>query len=310
MALATSADDFLGSLQGEARIDSTGAFTIDLEQARAKLQRFQLPSADHYILPLVACAVVGGADSLSVFSDQHRRLVDLSGLAVELESGGPASGYLHLGLATAGRLAGTDVYGEVWDGQAGCRFRVSQGQIHKVSLSQPPWHGGAPKTRLVLSAAHPWENRLAGAFRWLAGVGPARDLAGDLLKAYASYSPLPIRLNARQINLERQGHWRWLGTLNRPPLQLRPITALRHATLEREVPFSGYVGLGVGGGGVLVVVDGLLYSLEVPELPSEFRAILWHCGLQRDLSLLQLVENDELDRFRRQLSEVNALEME
>lgn len=32
-----------------------------------KLQRFQLPSAHHYVLPLVACAVARGADSFAYF---------------------------------------------------------------------------------------------------------------------------------------------------------------------------------------------------------------------------------------------------
>lgn len=276
-------------------LDSAGAFTIDLERAQATLQRFQLDSAYHYILPLVACAVAGGADSLSVFSDHQRRIVDLGGLAVDLSGGGPALSYLHSALAAANRLA--DVFGETWNGQTGARFRMVGGQLRVIPLLQE----GPVKTRIVLTPTRPWENRLFGAARWLAGVGPAADPAAEILKAYTRYSPMPVRLNGCQLNLERQGHWKLLGVLNRPPLQLRPLTAMRQIALERDVPFAGYLGLGVGGGGGLVIVDGLLYPFE---LPGELRAILWHSGLQRDLSLLNLVKNEELAEFHQQLSRI------
>lgn len=260
------------------------------------MQRFQLPSPHHYVLPLVACAVAGGADSLSVYAEQHRRLVCLGGLGVDLESG-----YLQSALAAAQGLAHTDVYGETWNGRSGSRFRVQGGRWLVTPLDEPQ---GSPRTRLVLTPLYPWQDRISGGLRWLVGVGPASDPAGDLLKAYARYSPIPIRLNGRQLNLERQGHWKLLGTLNRPPLLLRPVTALRQVSVRREVPFAGYLGWGVGGGGALVVVDGLLYPLEVPGLPADFRAILWHSGLRRDLSLLKLVETEELAAFRETLGEI------
>ncbi len=52
----------------------------------------------------------------------------------------------------------------------------------------------------------------------------------------------------------------------------------------------------MGGGG----------ALETADLGPEFRAILWHPGLQRDLSLLKLVENGGLHIFRRQLKQIFA----
>lgn len=303
--MATSADDYLGTLQGEAEIDSTGVFSIDLERAGATLQRFQLPSAYHYVLPLVACAVVGGAEGLSIFPARHSRVIDISGLAFDFQGGGAALGYLQLALATAARLADTQVLGESWDGRAGSRFRMWRGKLLYSPLVQPPWDGGLhQRTRLTLTPVQLWDRRLAGAARWLVGVGPASDPAAELLKAYSRYSPVPIRLDSRELNVVRQGHWKLLGVLNRPPLQLRPLTALRQIALEREVPFAGYLGQGVGGGGVLAIVDGLLYPVDLPGAHPEFRAIVWHSGLQRDLSLLKLVENDELQRFRQQLGQI------
>lgn len=302
--MATSADDYLGALQREAQVDSSGAFSVDLERARSTLQRFQLPSADHYVLPLVGCAVTGGADSLSFSCDQHRHIVDIGGLSIDFHAGGPVLNYLLVALTTATRLAGREWFGETWDGRAGSQFSMKTGQLQVLPLTQSPWRPGSARTRLALTLPYPWEDRLMGTARWLAGVGPASDPAAEVLKTYSRYCPVPLQLNSRQLNLERQGHWQQLVVLNRPPLQLRPLTAFRQTTLERDVPFAGYLGLGVGGGGMLVIVDGLLYTLKLPDAPPEFRAILWHSGLQRDLSLLQLVSNDELVKFRQQLSEI------
>lgn len=275
-------------------MDSSGTFTIDLERSRATLQRFQLASANHYVLPLVACAVAGGAESLS-FS---RRGVDLEGLAVDLAG----SSYLHSALACLDRLVDVEVSGESWDGHTGSRFRLVRGQLEVTALAQ----ASSVRTRLVLTPTRALESRLLDAVRWVAGVGPARDPAEQLLRSYARYCPVPIRVNGRQFNLERQGHWKLLAVLNDPPLQLRPLGCLRQTRLVRDVPFAGYLGLGMGGGGALVIVDGLLYPLELPGAPADFRAILWHPDLQRDLSLLKLVKNEQLAEFCQQLGQIFA----
>lgn len=302
--MATSADDYLGSLRETASLESSGSFTLDTQKARETLQRFQLPSADHYLLPLVACAVSGGADSFSHYRKNQRWLSDLSGLAVDLESSSQARSYLELALTTAARIPEAIVSGASWDGEKGWQFGLQRGQLSITPLSQAPWPNSTPQTRLGLQPPHPWLASLSGAVRWLAGLGPSPDRATQLLKAYARYSPLPIRLQGTQINLQRQGSWKLLALLNHPPLQLRPLGSLIQVSLQKDVSFSGYLGLGVGGGGALVVVDGLLYPLEIPEFPPDFRAVLWHKGLQRDLSLLKLVENQQLQQLRQELKEL------
>lgn len=270
-------------------MDSSGAFTVDQARAQATLQRFQLPSADHFVLPLVLCAVAGKADSFSYFHQQGQRVVEIGGLAL---GSGPL---LELALLTAVRRGGVE--GFSWDGRSGTRFRASA----REPLQEAPWEPGLVKTRLLFTFP---SDRLVRLLRWVAGVGQASDPVAEVLKAYARYSPIPIRVNGRQINLERQGHWKHLTILNRPPLHLRPITSMRQVSLDKDVPFAGYLGTGVGGGGVLVIVDGLLYPLDLPEAPEDFRAIVWHSGLERDLSLLKLRENEELQLFRRQLLEI------
>lgn len=287
--MATSADDVLGALRGEAAVDSSGSFTLDQARAQATLQRFQLPSADHFLLPLVICAVTGKADSFSYFQHHRQRVVEISGLALGSEP------LLELALLTAARKGG--VKGASWNGCSGTFFQGASTQ----PLQDAPWERALVKTRLLFTLPG---QTLLKVLRWVAGVGQARDPVAEVLKSYASYSPIPIRLNGRQINLERQGHWKHLTILNRPPLHLRPITSMRQVNLDQALPFAGYLGTGVGGGGVLVIVDGLLYPLDLPEAPEDFRAILWHSGLERDLSLLKLRENEKLHLFRRQLLEL------
>lgn len=299
--MAISADDYLDSLRGEAIADSSGSFSLDLEKARATLQRFQLPSPDHFVLPLVICAVAGGADSLSYYHHQQSVVVDLGGLAVRFEDRSKARAYLELALLTALRRAGTKVVGASWDGSAGFEFQDAQRQLQIRSLELPPWEQDQVRTRLILTPADPVGRWLVGAARWLAGLGQESEPAAQLLKSYSRYSPVPIRLQGRQINLERQGHWKLLTILNQPPLNLRPLTSLRQLSVQQELPFAGYLGSGVDGGGVLVIVDGLLYPMTLPGMPEDFRAILWHSGLPRDLSLLNLSEGEELESFRRQI---------
>ncbi|MBS2039214.1 hypothetical protein JST97_29795 [bacterium] len=287
-------------------LDSSGTFTLDRQRARDTLQRFQLPSAHHYVLPLVSCAVRGGADSLFYYRENQQHVVDIVSLALEPETPSEVRAFLELGLTTAERDPGQRISAASWDGQKGYELTVERGQLCFHPLQQPPWPNRSNKTRVVVSPMNLWPKRLAEAICWLAGVGRGSDPVARLIKDYSSYSPIPVRVQGSQINLERQGHWKQLGVLNSPPLHLRPIASLAQKTLSRQVPFSGYLGFGAGGGGALVVVDGLLYPLQFPEAPAEFRAILWHASLKRDLSLLKLVENQELQNFRIQLSEILA----
>lgn len=306
-------DEVVGALRQEASPDSAGVFTLDLQRARQKLQRFQLPSAHHYVLPMVACAVAGGASSVAYIEFQHHYMVELPGLAFDFAQcqaafaevgGSDALGYFTLAVQAAAGLTGFNLVATTWTGQGGARIVMAGGRPQLSALEERPWPEERKRTRLVLS---PWLAtglKLDRFLRSLAGWPPAPDPALELLKAYCCYSPVPIHSSSRELTLTRQGRWRTLGVVNGQKLarRLPPLSVQRELPLaDPELPFAGYLGMGPGGGGVLVVVDGLLYPLPLEAPHPDFRAILWHSGLPRDLSLLKLVEGPALEEFRRQL---------
>ncbi|NVB43052.1 hypothetical protein G6O69_34840 [Pseudenhygromyxa sp. WMMC2535] len=57
-------DQLVSALRAEGELDSHGQFTLDREQARAKMQKFQLADARRYVLELVQAASLRGADRL------------------------------------------------------------------------------------------------------------------------------------------------------------------------------------------------------------------------------------------------------
>src|SRR5690606_38543067 len=54
----------MSSLRADGVVDSEGRFTLDREQARSKMQRFQLADARLYVLELVQAAVLRGATAI------------------------------------------------------------------------------------------------------------------------------------------------------------------------------------------------------------------------------------------------------
>jgi hypothetical protein len=76
-------NNLLASMQREGRLDSTGAFTIDLATAQAKLAKFTLPDSRAYILKMVQAAVAGGATELHLDSRSLAVEVRIHGLQLE-----------------------------------------------------------------------------------------------------------------------------------------------------------------------------------------------------------------------------------
>lgn len=59
-------EHLLKELQGDAALESTGAFTLDLKEAAPKLSQFQLSDPFQYVLKLVQAAVAGDATAMEV----------------------------------------------------------------------------------------------------------------------------------------------------------------------------------------------------------------------------------------------------
>ncbi|CAM9952106.1 unnamed protein product, partial [Phaeothamnion confervicola] len=72
--------DLVRNLSSEGRLESTGAFTLDLAHAVDKLKKFQLEDrASHYILKLVQCAVACGSSAIHLHSNSHRVSLRMEG---------------------------------------------------------------------------------------------------------------------------------------------------------------------------------------------------------------------------------------
>lgn len=305
-------DEIVGALRQEGTSDSNGVFTLDLLKSAQKLQSFRLPSGYHYVLPMVGSAVLGGASSVSYLQSLDHNTLEIAGLAFDLSqcqaalaqpAGQDAAGYLALAIQTALRLQlRYRVQAVTWNGESGVIIQSRKGKLEATPLLTPPWDEQQKRTRLVLAARFPGNNLLDLCWRKLAGWPPARDPALELLQAYCCYSPVSIHTTARTLTLERQGRWSRLGVINAAQIpRKRPGSGIE---LNADVPFCGYLGWGPAGGGLLVIVDGLLYTVnlssEIPE-GETFRGILWHQNLPRDLSLLNLVQGPALQELEAQI---------
>lgn len=76
-------DNLLASMAREGRVDSSGAFTIDLATAQAKLAKFTLPDSRAYILKMVQAAVAGRATELHLYSRTIAVEVRIVGLVLQ-----------------------------------------------------------------------------------------------------------------------------------------------------------------------------------------------------------------------------------
>lgn len=76
MAAQDSLSDLVESLRADGSVESEGHFTLDREQARTKMQKFQLADARRYVLELVQAAVLRGAQIIDFqidADDMHMR---------------------------------------------------------------------------------------------------------------------------------------------------------------------------------------------------------------------------------------------
>lgn len=135
-----------------------------------------------------------------------------------------------------------DVYGENWDGRTGLRFRVVQGSCACCPwrLGGRPGPGRARDLYASLGQSTGGGGSLAGRRR--PGLRAGRRVT-ESLRALLSAAGAAERTAAESG--KRQGHWKWLGILNRPPLQLRPLTALRQ-TAHSLGAFRRLSGFGSG----------------------------------------------------------------
>jgi hypothetical protein len=71
--------ELVESLRADGSVDSHGQFTLDREQARSKMQKFQLADSRRYVLELVQAAVLRGAESIEFEIDTDDMRVRFGG---------------------------------------------------------------------------------------------------------------------------------------------------------------------------------------------------------------------------------------
>ncbi|MBN9415440.1 hypothetical protein ABS71_04715 [bacterium SCN 62-11] len=216
--MTLSLEAFLEDLKSEARLESSGQFTLDLSHARDKLAAYQLKKTDDLLLKLVQCGVAGGASRMDFESkNSHVRFVfhglvfsqkELDQILNYLLQQEPGTNRALRHLATAVNTAvGTRpsaIALASWDGQRGHLTRwSSQG---KESQSWTPPHGGRAQTvfQLIRTPAE-WRETIKHLFNqrdvigmffgWKTGWTAEQELLADR----AAWCPVPIFMNGKLL---------------------------------------------------------------------------------------------------------------
>ncbi len=205
------AAQLIARLQAQGEVDAHGAFTLDREQARRKIQSFQLVNPARYVLELVQAAVLKGAQSLEfslTSTELHLRcdgepftLTDFEHLYGALllrasEQSGRARRHLALGLCTA--LAVDPALVRVESGsRAGAVFL-------ELRKDAPDRLGPLPSEpqRAAFPTTHIWVRHRVGAQmlgRFLSHR-KGRLPEEELLRHHCVYAPLRISLDDERIS--------------------------------------------------------------------------------------------------------------
>jgi len=286
-------DELLLELQAAGQQDASGRFTLDLAKARTKLGRFQLEGY-HFLVPLVACAVLSGAETLQL---------RLSPTELELEfDGQPFDGatlralFSHL-LSDSRRLRELAVglnsaMGAGWHITLESHARLTV-EADRFAVEERP--SPSARVKIQLKKPAPVWRKLLGA------LGPPRE-AVDVLERYCALAPVelivcgkPLR---KPVDLGRCLVWSHLepDTFTAPRLWLAdyPDSNL-HRRNKSGSRVSAVLALKAQAAGVRFVVDGVLTTTSSIFLGCVFVEGVVLCdGLTRDLSGTGLVQDERL----------------
>lgn len=216
--MTLSLENFLEDLKAEAKLDSSGQFTLDLAHARDKLAAFQLKKTEDLLLKLVQCGVAGGASKMDFESkNTHIRFV-FHDLVFSQKELGQILNYLlnqettnqraltHLATAvnTAVGTRPSTIALASWDGTRGHLTRWSS-QGKETNLWSPP-QGGRPQTlfQLIRTPAE-WKETIKHMFNqrdvfgmlfgWKTGWTADQEMLADR----AAWCPVPIYMNGKLL---------------------------------------------------------------------------------------------------------------
>jgi len=237
-------DELLDDICKEARLESSGCFSIDFAQAAEKMSRFRLSSPYEYVLKFVQSAVAGGAREVSVSVNRDQVVVlwdsvamnrdqarELARHAAEPQRQGDLRALTHLaiGLEAVRALKPQTLEVVTYDSREGKGLhwiRTPKGE--KLAELQ----GGVPhgdRTRVTISGAQRPSLRPSGP----AWSGWLDDYASRSLGDYGAevrslvdseysqvwrrclFAPIPVVLNGRAVNRPFFGMPKTLTSMNR-----------------------------------------------------------------------------------------------
>lgn len=319
-AVSDELSEFLGELAAQGNVDSRGHFTLDIEKARDKLRRFQLTSPHHYVLCLLSAACAAGARTLQIQSDGLETTVKFDGQAFRFADFKDLFGAfltppshdlfrvavreLAMGVHGARALEPEFITVESWGQGAGARLQIHGNTMEVEPLQESPFGDAGNHTVFTVRERQGLWATLRLTIAQLRGH---RSAAEEILTAAGRYSETTVRVRNQAINVARLGNWPAVMRVNPQGPPRSPELNPRKSTFQRaknlRVPFAGYLGFGDGPGGSLIVVSGVLFQPVLATGYSTARIIIYAPHLQKDLSQTQLLQDAELEKVVRELSE-------
>ncbi|MBS2040061.1 zf-TFIIB domain-containing protein [bacterium] len=292
----------VSAMRDEARLDSSGVFTIDSSRAVDKLRRFQVERPQDFVLWLGAAAVAGGATEFLVTIGIDQICVEFDGQIFQPdelqqvleESGSSQPGRVgHLAFALTAAL-GTQPQEIIVE--SGCqRLQVTPGTTRVWRLL----NGSAERVRFLIirqqANGSQWEYEK---FNYLCDRIPQK-----LLKICVNRrQDLGFRLPADLVH----GQHYWRGT-DQSPLMERLVSNVTVREHAHSGNFSVLLALDSwhreSPGQIAFLYDGLLIPVEVP-CPFCFRAVVSWPGIGLNLSRTSIIESQEQQEVLAQVTEL------
>jgi len=216
--MTLSLDTFLQDLQAEAKLDSHGQFTLDMEHARDKLAAYLLKKTDELLFKLVQCGVAGGASKMDMETkNTHVRFVFHDMVLTQGEMGqilnyllnseasqNRALTHLAAAVNTAVGTRPSAIALASWDGSRGQLVRWSS--RGKETVEWKPPGGGRPQTlfQLIRTPAE-WKETIKHMFNqrdvfgMLFGWKTGWTADQEMLAERAAWCPVPIYMNGKLL---------------------------------------------------------------------------------------------------------------
>lgn len=300
--------DLLENLQAEGVVDSAGAFTVSLAEARRKLKDFRSENPARFLTLIVSAGIAAGADSCVVRQDQFGTQIDFPGAYLaeeELVSGyqglfsgqsSPRSQDLVLGFQDAFALDTQHIEVEIWHPtEPSYRWKIQPQQEESEPLPQQA--EAFMQIRLV-SQEKSLTNRVKSFFNRGGGYLEMSP-ESRMLDARAEHALIPISVNdnlvTRDIFLPESPASALVGEL--PSVHTSSPAVLTYAGSHWKAA------LALAEGKIVFVLRGLSY-----EYPKQMglSGFVYCDELKLDLSHEQIVQDPVFQHLVDSLQELKS----